>query len=94
MRIESAVTGDTIVFGSASPSADWQETREETVARPRAADDFAAIRERMEELRRERVQQVRGEAAADKRETVEKGSGRPPGRPDLGPLSRGRPFLR
>jgi hypothetical protein len=64
------------------------------MTRPRAADDFSAIRARMEELRRERVQQVRGEAAADKRETVEKGSGRPLGRPDLGPLSRGRPFLR
>jgi hypothetical protein len=25
MRIEPAVTGDTIVFGSASPSPDWQE---------------------------------------------------------------------
>jgi hypothetical protein len=64
------------------------------MARPRAADDFSAIRARMEELRRERVQQVRGEAAADKHETVEEGSGRPLGRPDLGPLSRGRPFVR
>jgi hypothetical protein len=33
------------------------------MARPRAADDFAAIRERMEELRRERVQAARGNAA-------------------------------
>ena len=32
-------------------------------ARPRAADDFSAIRARLEELRRERVQQVRGDAA-------------------------------
>ena len=64
------------------------------MARPRAADDFSAIRARMEELRRERVQQVRGEATDDKRETMEKGTGRPLGRPDLGPLSRGRPFLR
>ena len=63
------------------------------MARPRAADDFSAIRARMEELRRERVQQLRGEAvepANDKRE----GSGRPLGRPDLGPLGRGRSFLR
>ena len=65
------------------------------MARPRAADDFSAIRARMEELRRERVQQVRGvEPANDKHETMEKGSGRPLGRPDLGPLGRARPFLR
>ena len=30
------------------------------MARPRAADDFAAIRARIEELRRERVQAARG----------------------------------
>jgi hypothetical protein len=33
------------------------------MARPRAADDFAAIRERMEELRRERGQWTRDHAA-------------------------------
>jgi hypothetical protein len=67
------------------------------MARPRAADDFSAIRARVEELRQERVQQLRDEAAepaTDKRETMEKGTGRPLGRPDLGPLGRGRPFLR
>jgi hypothetical protein len=32
------------------------------VTRPRAADDFAAIRARMEELRRERAQTVKKEA--------------------------------
>jgi hypothetical protein len=32
------------------------------MARPRAADDFAAIRARMEELRRESAQGVRGPA--------------------------------
>ena len=32
------------------------------MARPRAADDFAAIRARMEELRRERLQAMRGHA--------------------------------
>jgi hypothetical protein len=40
------------------------------MTRPRAADDFAAIRARMEELRRERVQAVRGtpEEAPDRRQ--------------------------
>jgi hypothetical protein len=33
------------------------------MARPRAADDFAAIRERMEELRRERGQWTRDHSA-------------------------------
>ena len=33
------------------------------MARPRPADNFAAIRERMEELRRERVQAVAGNQA-------------------------------
>ena len=33
------------------------------MARPRAADDFAAIRERMEELRRERGQWTRDQSA-------------------------------
>ena len=32
------------------------------VTRPRVADDFAAIRARMEELRRERAQALKGEA--------------------------------
>src|SRR5258706_8695493 len=63
--IGSAVTGDAVVFGSASPSISPAHTPrrtvskigrkwEETMARPRAADDFAAIRERMQEIRRER----------------------------------------
>jgi hypothetical protein len=33
------------------------------MTRPHAADDFAAIRARMEELQRERAQAVRGTAA-------------------------------
>ena len=33
------------------------------MAQPRAADDFAAIRARMEELKREREQAARGEDA-------------------------------
>lgn len=33
------------------------------MSRPRAADDFAIIRARMEELRREREQSLSGEAA-------------------------------
>jgi hypothetical protein len=33
------------------------------MTRPRAADDFAAIRTRMEDLQRERAQAVRGTAA-------------------------------
>ena len=33
------------------------------MARPRAADDFAAIRTRMEELRRERMEVARADAA-------------------------------
>ncbi|TMJ49687.1 MAG: hypothetical protein E6G90_11850 [Alphaproteobacteria bacterium] len=32
------------------------------MTRPRVADDFAAIRARMEELRRERAQALKGEA--------------------------------
>jgi hypothetical protein len=37
------------------------------MARPRAADDFAAIRARMEELKRDREQPERGEDAEEKR---------------------------
>src|SRR5215469_12157733 len=37
--------------------------REGTMAQPRAADDFAAIRARMEELKREREQPERSEDA-------------------------------
>jgi len=43
------------------------------MARPRAADDFAAIRARMEELRRERLQ-----AAADHEIQSSNGAGRSP----------------
>lgn len=38
------------------PTAKSQETWEETMAHPRAADDFATIRARLEELRRERAE--------------------------------------
>jgi hypothetical protein len=37
------------------------------MARPRAADDFAAIRARMEELQRERAQAARGAAEDEQR---------------------------
>jgi hypothetical protein len=37
------------------------------MARPRAADDFAAIRARMEELKREREQAEGGEEAEERR---------------------------
>jgi hypothetical protein len=57
---------------------------EETLARPRAADDFAAIRERMEELRRERAQLMREqvEPIADDRQPRNKGA-TPIGRPEI-----------
>ena len=42
------------------------------MARPRAADDFATIRARMEELRRERAQT----STKDPRDTEENASGR------------------
>ena len=37
------------------------------MARPRAADDFAAIRARVEELRREREGAVQGDDTSDRR---------------------------
>ena len=62
------------------------------MARPRAADDFAAIRERIEELRRERVQATRDhavEATDDNRQPM-RGAGLP-GTPELKILrDRGR----
>ena len=58
------------------------------MARPRAADDFSAIRARMEELRRERAQWAR-DPATDETD----GNGRsismrsmPLGKPDLRPF--------
>ena len=79
-----SVPGDTIIFGSASPSILpillvltkmgieertvgrlGQENWGGEMARPRAADDFAAIRERMEELRRERGQWTRDQHGRD-----------------------------
>lgn len=39
------------------------------MARPRAAEDFAAIKSRLEELRRERAEAARGDAARSADET-------------------------
>ena len=70
---------------------------EEYMARPRAADDFAAIRARMEELRRERMEAERKAAAepADQgyrflRNTRAKPAGKPDVKPfgGRGPLGR------
>ena len=49
------------------------------MVRPRAADDFAAIRERMEDLRRERVQATRDHAieATDGNRQPMRGAGLP-----------------
>jgi hypothetical protein len=44
------------------------------VTRPRAADDFATIRARMEELRRERAHALKKEAGASE-DTVSSGRG-------------------
>jgi hypothetical protein len=50
------------VIFAADAGKDRHETGGGDMARPRAADDFAAIRERMEELRRQRVQATRDHA--------------------------------
>ena len=64
------------------------------MARPRAADDFAAIRERMEELRRERGQCTRNQSAepvdAD-RQPMNRRAG-PLVKPELGPFRRRGPI--
>ena len=64
------------------------------MARPRAADDFAAIRERMEELRRERGQWTRDQSAeatdAD-RQPMNRRAG-PLFKPELGPFRRRGPL--
>ena len=48
---------------------DRHKAREETMPRSRAADDFAAIRTRLEELRRERAEAMHGtsQEPADRR---------------------------
>jgi hypothetical protein len=43
------------------------------VSRPRAADDFATIRARLEELRRERQQSISGQAEAAARAGARRG---------------------
>jgi hypothetical protein len=67
------------VIFAADAGKDRHETGGGDMARPRAADDFAAIRERMEELRRERVQATRDHAveATDGNRQPMRGAGLP-----------------
>ena len=64
------------------------------MARPRAADDFAAIRARMEELQRQRIQRLRDEAAEPSDDARRYPRGRNPepvDKPELGPFRGRRP---
>jgi hypothetical protein len=49
------------------------QTKGDAVSRPRAADDFAIIRARMEELRRERDQGLSGQEATQARSGSRRG---------------------
>ncbi len=64
------------------------------MARPRAADDFAAIRERMEEIRRERGRSTHDQAAEPidvDRQPMNRRAG-PLVKPELGPFRRRGPL--
>ena len=67
------------------------------MTRPRAADDFATIRARMEELRRERAQvsadKHRGSVSRPRAYSVSSGSEVPTGKRGLPPVIR-RAFLK
>jgi hypothetical protein len=68
--------------------------QEEKVTRPRAADDFAAIRERLEELRRERAR-VWADNASDTAEQHRYAAGHKPSpadKPGLSPTIRRASF--
>jgi hypothetical protein len=55
------------------------------MVRPRAANDFAAIRARMEELRRERAQSAR-DNALERPDEVYRRSSEPISKPESGPF--------
>jgi hypothetical protein len=62
--------------------------QEEKVTRPRAADDFAAIRERLEELRRERARAENASNAAEQHRYAASHEPSPVDKPGIWPTIR------